>query len=248
MSITLQNGPYGRLGNQIFRNLAVSFLAKKNNLSVDYSNKELMSKLGIQLYSGDLVYDNHIVVDENNYLALYNGKVESNVDANNAFFQTKEISKIMYDYLRDEEQILEITRNNGYRDRYRNNNDVFIHVRLGDAERWNPGVGYYLSAIFTIVDDVGEIDTIYISTDDTNNDIIKTLLQLCPQKCKVFENDEISTIQFGSTCKYVILSHGSFSAITGYLSFYSTVIYPKYEHAPVIWFGDMFSIPGWIDV
>jgi len=32
---------------------------------------------------------------------------------------------------------------------------------------------------------------------------------------------------FASTCKYVVLSYGSFSAIIGYLSFFSHVYYKK---------------------
>jgi hypothetical protein len=62
---------------------------------------------------------------------------------------------------------------------------------------------------------------------------------------KIIYLDEISTFQFASTCKHIILSHGSFSAMIGYLSFFSTVHYPKYE-ADKIWYGDMFSIEGWI--
>ena len=41
--------------------------------------------------------------------------------------------------------------------------------------------------------------------------------------------NEIDTIQFGSTCKNIILSHGSFSAMIGNLSFYSNIYYPKID-------------------
>ena len=62
---------------------------------------------------------------------------------------------------------------------------------------------------------------------------------------KIIDYNEQLTIQFATTCKNIILSHGSFSAIIGYLSFYSTIYYPEYE-INKIWFGDMFSIDGWI--
>ena len=39
--------------------------------------------------------------------------------------------------------------------------------------------------------------------------------------------NEIETIQFASTCKNVVLSHGTYSGIIGYLSFYSNVYYCK---------------------
>jgi hypothetical protein len=45
-STTAKNG---RLGNQIIRNLAVSLIAEKHNLKVEYCNKELIQKLGIEL-------------------------------------------------------------------------------------------------------------------------------------------------------------------------------------------------------
>ena len=62
---------------------------------------------------------------------------------------------------------------------------------------------------------------------------------------KLIQCDELKTIQFASTCKNIILSHGSFSAVIGYLSFFSTVYYPEYE-LNKIWYGDMFSIKNWI--
>ena len=39
----------GRLGNQIIRNLAVSLIAEKHNLKVNYYNEDLIIKLGIIL-------------------------------------------------------------------------------------------------------------------------------------------------------------------------------------------------------
>ena len=60
----------------------------------------------------------------------------------------------------------------------------------------------------------------------------------------LINSQEIPTIQFASTCKHIILSHGSFSAIIGYLSFFSNIYYPEYEKDK-IWYGDMFSIVGW---
>ena len=42
--MTTTTGNNGRLGNQIIRNLAVSLIAEKYNLKVDYYNKELITK------------------------------------------------------------------------------------------------------------------------------------------------------------------------------------------------------------
>lgn len=60
----------------------------------------------------------------------------------------------------------------------------------------------------------------------------------------MIDYNEILTLQYASTCKNIILSHGTFSAIIGYLSFYSNVYYPEYDYNNM-WFGDIFSINGW---
>jgi hypothetical protein len=98
---------------------------------------------------------------------------------------------------------------------------------------------YYINAIKNI-----NFDNLYISTDDKNNNIIMELLQLYTS-AQLIDFDEIITFQFASTCKNVVLSHGSFSAVIGYLSFFSNIYYPEYE-LDKIWYGDMFSINNWI--
>ncbi len=49
--------PNGRLCNQIIRNLAVSLIAEKNDLHVEYCNKKLIEKLGINLFNGGQIYN-----------------------------------------------------------------------------------------------------------------------------------------------------------------------------------------------
>jgi hypothetical protein len=109
---------------------------------------------------------------------------------------------------------------------------------LTDVSHFNPGINYYLHAIKTI-----QFDNLYISTDDIHHNIIKSITSIYPTS-KVIVCDEITTFQFATTCKHIILSHGSFSAIIGYLAFFSNIYYPEYE-SNKIWYGDMFSIKGW---
>ena len=235
-STTLHNG---RLGNQIIRNLAVSFIAEKNDLYCDYSSYDLIEKLGIKLFLGKNKWTNTIdLTDDNFFEILQTPSINSNVNANKNFFQTKEISNLIYVYLNSDLIKTNVINKNSFKDRYNANNDLFIHIRLGDIARFSPGLDYYLKAISTI-----NFDKIYISTDQKNHFIIKQILEKYPET-KIIDYDEITTFQFGSTCKNVILSHGTFSAIIGYLSFYSTVNYPEYE-SDKMWFGDMFSIKGW---
>ena len=84
---------------------------------------------------------------------------------------------------------------------------------------------------------------LYISSDDLDDEYILELIKGYPN-IEIIKYDQIKTIQFASTCKYIILSTGSFSAIIGYLSFFSNVYYPKYNEKLYKW-GDMLTIPGW---
>jgi len=235
-STTAKNG---RLGNQIIRNLAVSLIAEKHNLKVEYCNKELIQKLGIELFSGTNSYTTTKELTDENYFTIYTSKnLNYNLNPNNHYFQTKQITTMLYTYLHTPHIKSKIINNNPFKDRYKNNNDLFIHIRLTDAEKFNPGITYYRNAIKKI-----GFDTLYIATDDKNNSMIKKLFEFYPSS-RIVPFDEITTFKFASTCKHILLSHGSFSAIIGYLSFFSDVYYPEYE-ANKIWYGDMFSIDTW---
>ena len=232
----------GRLCNQVIRNLAVSIIAKKHNLAVKYCNYDRINSLGIELYSGENIFPNTDFLNDENYFSVLNGNnLQYNLNPNNnSFFQTKEISNFLYKYLNSDKVKLNIIQKNEFNQRYNANNDLFIHVRLGDVADKNPGIKYYVNAIKMI-----ECDNIYISTDSPSHHIVQTLFETY-QNAKLINWDEIDTIKFSGTCKNVILSHGSFSAIIGYLAFFSKVYYPEYE-MDKIWYGDMFSIDGWIE-
>ena len=244
ITTTIDNG---RLGNQIIRNLAVSLIAEKYDLKVNYYNKDIINKLGIDLFSGNKSYQSINVLNDENYFAVYNcGNLNYNLNPNDSYFQTKDISTFIYNYLHMDIIKSSIIEKNPFKTRYNTNNDICIHIRLTDAAGWNPGVNYYLNTIKSI-----NFDNLYITTDDKHHYIIKTIIGIYP-KANVIEYDEITTFQFASTCKHIILSHGSFSAIIGYLSFFSKVYYPEYEHpgyidhSKKIWYGDMFTINDWI--
>ncbi len=106
---------------------------------------------------------------------------------------------------------------------------------MTDTAQWNLGYDYYSRAINNL-----QYDKIFLASDDFNHEIVKKLSD--NYNIEYFNRTEVDTMQFGSTCKNVILSHGSFSAVIGWLSFYSNIYYGKYRH---MWFGDMYSIDGW---
>ena len=234
MSITTSSN--GRFCNQLIRNLCVSLVAEKHNLQVSYSSNELITRLGITLFSGPHKYGRTVTLSDDSFFPILHGEMlKANVDPNTSFFQTKEITQYLWSYLQDHKQ--SIIDANPFRERYSKNNDCFVHIRLSDAAQWNPGVEYYKKALRGL-----SFDKLYIGTDSPGHPMIKELVSIYPS-ASILPYKEVETIQFASTAKYIILSHGSFSAVIGWLSFFSSVYYP--DHKGVRWYGDMFSIPGW---
>lgn len=232
----------GRFCNQIFRNIAVSLIAEKCNLMVDYVSIDLIRLLGISLYTeGSNNYASTIPLTYANYMEIYNNAqhITNNLNPNDDFFQTKEISQLIHTYLKTQKDNVVLA--NPFRNRYLMNNDVCIHIRLTDVAQHNPGAFYYIQTLNGI-----KPDNIFIATDEPTHFIIHEIVKSYPT-CKILNLDMIKTIQFASTCKNVILSHGSFSAVIGYVSYYSTIYYPKYDKNHM-WYGDMFSIDGWIQM
>jgi len=235
------NNNLGRLGNQIIRNLATSLIAEKHDLYFEYTSYDKINKLGINLYIGKNKYRETIKLGDDNFFEILNkDKINYNVGPYCDFFQTKDITNYLYKYLQNVKD--NIINANNFKNRYNNNNDLFIHIRVDDAEIWNSGYEYYLEAIEKI-----SYDKIYLSSDNFNSHIVQNIKKKY-NDIEFINYDEVNTIMFASTCKHIILSHGSFSAVIGYLGFFSKIYYPKYSRAKKIWFGDMFSIDGWIEV
>jgi hypothetical protein len=235
-------GLSGRLCNKVIMNLCFSILAEMNNLYITYDYENECRQLGINLFCGKCIYNVDLLVSDNNYLEIVNKSREqiftTNIKNFNSYFQTKEISNFLFDYLNLPNISKNIINKNKFIDRYNNNNDIFIHVRLGDVMQFNPGYKYYEKSIKNI----NNYDKIYVSSDSINHDICQLLIKNF--NAIPIQYNEVETIQFGSTCKNVILSHGSFSCVIGYLSFFSNIYYPSYEENKM-WYGDMFSIVKW---
>lgn len=233
----------GRLCNQIIKNLAMSFIAKKHDLNIKYHGQDRMDTLGIPLFSGKKSYGDTLSVNDKNYEHIYGlDTIHANISSD-AYLQTHAIATRMYSYFRTPEIQTSILEKNPFNERFNNNNDVYIHIRLTDAEKHNPGIEYYLKALSMI-----EFDNIHISSDNLNHDIIYEILTKYPDCTYIEEYGPEETLQFASSCKYVILSHGSFSAMIGHLAFYSKVIFPTYGRNRPNWFGDIFYMDDWTDI
>ena len=210
-------------GNQIIRSLGASLFAEKFNLFINYPLYDEIKKLHIDLFIGTQRYNITKELTDNNYFDYLK---EENIDFNittNSYFQTNDITNHIHKYLHSEKIMNKIMNNSEYKNRYNNNNDCFIHIRLGDVSNFNPGFEYYDNIISKI-----SFSNLYIATDTQNHEIINKLKNKYSD-LKIYDTTLTDIILFGSSCKYVVLSYGTFSAIIGYLAFYSHVYYLKYR-------------------
>jgi len=231
--------PAGRLGNQIIRNIAVSLLAEKHDLHVTYSSQDLIKQLGVDLFCGTRNHRASMELTDKNYMKIYDVPFITRHFGNiYAFLQTREIVSLIYNYLHSDKVKEQIINKNPFLFRYQSNDDACVHVRLGDIAYRNPGFEYYKKTLSQLT-----FNKLYITTDQKDHEIIQQLISLYPNST-VLEFDEVRTFQFASTCKHIILSHGSFSAVIGYLAYFSNIYYPEID-PNTTWHGDMFFISGW---
>jgi len=247
----------GRFGNIFIRNFVAQYIAKKNNLKMTYERYDQFKKLGIKLFIGTNFYDeiiDSIIFDENvfnRYVA--NRNIIFRQDNYNPFSlpdyawcQTSSIVSYIRNVVNFKNRVFE---NNPYKARYSNNNDMFIHVRLGDIINFNfdVSVNYYDSIIQRILDSDNYKNSphfnssiLYITSDSIDHDICRHLIN--KYNLVVYNSDEIDTLQFGSTCQSIVLSNGTYSWLLGLLSFHSNVHFPTIK---VKWHGNIFVYPDW---
>ena len=230
----INKGEGGRLGNQFMRNFVIYFLVKKYNYrpSVKYDREKEFRKLGLPFYNTN----NNIKCETEEKLCINVLKsIQKNTRLDeinlkwgikyflspNSYYQSIKYAKFMiYNFHKENNPLIKrICNKNKFKNRYRNNNDLFIHIRGGNVFTTNPpivpGIKYYEHILESLKD---KYDNIYVCSDDIKNDIIKELKKKYKIKIPEFHKDITDVILFGSTCKYVILSSGSFSFMIGLFS------------------------------
>ena len=193
--------------------------------------------MGLKIFAGDKTYRDTSMVMNHNFLDFVNPdkKNECNINLQGDYFQTRESAPLIREWCNKSVQKDNIINNNPFKKRYNNNNDVFIHVRLDDARQFAPSFEYFDTILGKLEFDVG-----YISSDTIRDPLCEKLItkyNLIPLNL-----DEIKTIQFGSTCKTIILSNGTFSWMLGVLAFFSKIYNPIRKRE---WHGDIFVFPDW---
>jgi hypothetical protein len=160
----------------------------------------------------------------------------------NFYAQTKEYARHLRTHLYTNQQ--SIIDHNQFGHRYKNNNDLFIHVRLGDlldVQKKDGRKCYHSFEYYDAICSKLSFETGYISSDSIDHEICQTLIK--KYNLNVYNAHEVSTIQFGSTCKHIVLSPGTYSWLIGVLGFYSDKYYSM-KHIDT-WHGDIFVFPDW---
>ena len=222
----------GRYGNILLENIGYSILSKKFNLSVYYSNEDRFKCLGLNLYKGGRNISNITNYQDDTLMDLLSINDMNNGIFYNGNFQVKEF------VLQYRNEIL-----NHFNLEYRNqdNEDLFVHVRLGDVKSVNPGINYYRNCLNNIKFKNG-----YISSDSIDSQLVTTLVN--EYKLIKFIDDPIKTIDFAKDFKNIILSKGTFSWWIGLLSRSDNVMYPKEKEEwpnPPHWHGNIFVFDEW---
>lgn len=231
-------GLAGRFANHIIRNLYASFLAEAGDVQFIYSYDDETRQLGIPLFrDGKKTYAQTAVIRDEFFTDLLDKPVDYNIFVDWCSAQTHEFALRLYNYFRKSDIQKSIQVANKFSDRYEKNNKVYVHVRLGDAAEWNPGYDYYDAAL-TICGASGG----YISSDSPHHPTV--LVLSAKYNLKLFEAQEVDTIMLASTCKYIILSHGTFSWLMGALGFFSKVYIPHPRYLKK-WCGPIFNMPHW---
>ena len=118
----------GRLCNQVIKKLSASILAEKIDLYIEYIDIEKIVRLGVPLFIGKNIYSDKIILTDDNYMEIFNNNININFEPNQCYFQTREISQLIYDKLRTEVYKTSIISKNPFNTRYNINNDCFIYL------------------------------------------------------------------------------------------------------------------------
>jgi len=234
------NDHRARFGNLFFLNMCLHLFSLKFNIKSTYKYEKEFNELGINFFKeGKHVHKKNLLLTDYNFENLLESNILSKnvIINNNVWFHTSRFCKIIKKNFIENNVYKKIMAKNYYRDRYNNNDDLFLHIRLGDVENITKELLKYFDNTITRL----KFNKGYIASDNINHEIC---LYLCNKyKLNVINENEVKTIMFGSTCKNIILTGGTFSWLIGFFSMKSSnVFYPELKDR---WYGDIFSFSNW---
>lgn len=216
-----------RLGNILLQNAGVSILAKKfNYYAAGYHNLGAIQRLKMNLFSGTVQKLNCKLYQDDSLLQLILGPNE--IDHGivyKGYFQDIEFLNLYRSEIKNLFLLPEP----------KSNNNLFVQVRLTDAERFNPGIEYYKNAINQI-----NFEKAFIASDSIESPLVQELIKTYNMEPCI--KDDIDTIIFGRQFSNIVISNGTFSWWIAFLSNAKNIIYPNMNHTktfhPFIYFSD----------
>lgn len=229
----------GRFGNLFFINMFLHLFSKHFDLFCNYKYYDKFTELGIDLNIGTKTYNSNLLITDKNFELFLDTnnhhmfKPSNIIIHNDMWLQNKNFGLYLYNYFNNLVYKNKIIMSNVFKERYNNNNDLFIHLRLGDVQANTLKITKYYDNLLSKID----FENGYISSDSIQNETCKYFIK--KYKLNIVNYNEVKTIMFGSTCNNIILSGGTFSWLIGFFAFYSeNIYYPFYENP---WFGDIFE-------
>lgn len=234
----------GRMGNMLFMNIFLSEYARRFGIAAEYKYADRFDRLGIGLFrDGGLVPAETVYLTDDNALSLLRDEqpCRSVRIENTCWLQQRGMAMLVDAYIRDREAT--IRAHNRYRDRYDANTTLFVQVRLGDFQGHDfcMPFQYYDRAIRSLR---GSFTDGVIASDSPDHPLCRELAR-AHGLTVLRADDPVETVMFGSTCRYIILSSGTFSWMIGVLAFTAaTILYPDYD----LHYGDYYVFPSWRSV
>ncbi len=229
----------GRFGNLFFINMFLHFYASDFDLKVSYKNEAMFYEMGIEFFHGKKTYEQNFLVTDSNFLMYFDATTKHLFEPANIiihrdmWLQDSLFCLYLQKYFQQPEIKLKLLEANKFKKRIQKNNDLFLHIRLGDVTSFSESLFSYYDGVLSIL----KFDNGYISSDSINHDFCKYLIQ--KYKLKAFQKGEIETIMFANTCKHLILSGGTFSWLLGFFAQAdANIFYFKYKNP---WFGNIFD-------
>jgi len=216
----------GRLGNRLFHTLAVSLLAERYDLATEYEDEALFARLGLPLAAGSryMVDGPAALLDEERWAALMAAPPAPGAPLRLrlqipplAYFQTPAFARAARALLQAPRTQRALLAANPWRDRVRANDDVFVHVRLGDLDHTAPHFtrppSHFVAAVAnaTAADAGGAAarGRVYVASDEPDRREVAAVADAFGGE--VLRLDVVATWQFGATCKHLVLSDSTFS-------------------------------------
>jgi hypothetical protein len=161
------NDHRARFGNLFFLNMCLHLFSLKFNIKSTYKYEKEFNELGINFFKeGKHIHKKNLLLTDYNFENLLESDISSKnvIINNNVWFHTSRFCKIIDNYFTENRIFEKIRMKNKFRKRYENE-DLFIHFRLGDVKDKTKNLHSYIENTIKSIN----FKKGYISSDDIND-------------------------------------------------------------------------------